>query len=385
MSFVLITAIVVSILMIVYLGKRWQVWFNFGVTGTYRLVYWLGLSLAVFSLILPRLFAMLSTYWLPLVCNILFGFVLCVLYVLIIFDLLKLLTRQRFKPQRWTQCVYVIGVIGLFLLGHHMATSPAIVNYHVKIDKPANLDHLRIVQLSDIHINELTQPAFIDQLVDDVNSLNPDLIFITGDTIDNRLKPFISLGFDKQLQNFKSRYGAYIIFGNHEYLSIDQDDNHEQDVINAFKRANLHVLKDDILYDDNLGITFIGRDDLSAERYGTPRASLSDLVTFTDSTSPIILLDHQPKDLDEPANLGVDLMVSGHTHGGQIFPVNLIVDLMYQNPRGMYHDLKRHFTSIVSSGYGLWGPPIRLMTRSEIVVIDVSFNQKQSVPLLLSE
>ncbi|MCO6548166.1 MAG: hypothetical protein J6583_10370, partial [Gilliamella sp.] len=76
-------------------------------------------------------------------------------------------------------------------------------------------------------------------------------------------------------------------------------------------------------------------------------------------------------DLTEPAKLGVDLMISGHTHAGQIFPINLIEKLMYKNAYGLYQNEDNNFTSIVSSGYGFWGPPIRLMTRSEIVVIDV--------------
>ncbi|MDF7670901.1 metallophosphoesterase [Orbaceae bacterium ESL0721] len=246
----------------------------------------------------------------------------------------------------------------------------------MKIDKPAKQEKLRIVQLTDIHISEIVTPQFIQQMVDKVNRLNADLVVITGDTIDSRIDPFILLGFNKQFQQLKAKYGTYIIFGNHEYASIDKPNNSLENIATAYKSANMHLLKDDVLYDDKLGITLIGRNDYITEKLKTARASLDDLLLFTDPDAPIILLDHQPQDLNEPAEKGVDLMISGHTHGGQIFPVNLVVDYLYKNPHGIYVDPNHKFTSIVSSGYGLWGPPIRLMTRCEIVVIDLTFDKQ---------
>ena len=123
----------------------------------------------------------------------------------------------------------------------------------------------------------------------------------------------------------------------------------------------------------------IGRDDFSSYKYDVKRASLSDLIMFSDTDRPIILLDHQPRDIKDVAEQQVDLMLSGHTHGGQIFPINILVAMMYKNANGIYHDTDHHFTSIVNSGYGFGGPPIRLMTRSEIVVIDVSFVNKTTI------
>ncbi|NUF27131.1 MULTISPECIES: metallophosphoesterase [Gilliamella] len=256
-----------------------------------------------------------------------------------------------------------------------MAINPKIVHYQVKIDKPAKVEHLRIVQLSDIHLNELTTNRFIQQMVDKVNKLNADFVVITGDTLDKYLKPFTQNGFDKQFQQLRSKYGTYIIFGNHEYLATNQENNREEDIVNAFRQAGMKVLKDDIIYFDDIGVTLVGRDDFSSFRYNVNRASLSDLIMFTNTDSPVILLDHQPKDLNEPEKLGVDLMISGHTHAGQIFPINIIEKLMYKNTYGFYRKEDDHFNSIVSSGYGFWGPPIRLMTRSEIVVIDIVFNK----------
>ena len=369
-------AIIISCSMAVYLGKRWQFWFNFSLTGYYQIVYWTVVIMTGVSIVLSRLSESISTYWLPLILNTVCAIMICSVFVTLIFDIGRWISKKRLKPQLTTKVVYILGICSLFYYGHEMAMEPSVVNYQVKIDKSAKVNKLRIVQLSDIHINDMTSFDRIQHMVDKVNQLDADFIVITGDTLDRRLQPFTEKGFDKQFQQFKSKYGTYIIFGNHEYLNIKEENNHEQDIINAFKHANMKVLKDDVVHLDNVGITFIGRDDFSSSRYDIKRASLPDLMVFSNTNKPIILLDHQPHDLDEPANLGVDLMISGHTHAGQVFPINLIEKLIYKNNYGIYKNTKQHFTSIVSSGFGFWGPPIRLMTRSEIVVIDVTFDKK---------
>lgn len=369
-------AIIISCSMAVYLGKRWQFWFNFSLTGYYQIVYWTVVIMIGVSIVLSRLSESISTYWLPLILNTVCAIMICSVFVTLIFDIGRWISKKRLKPQLTTKVVYILGICSLFYYGHEMAMEPSVVNYQVKIDKRTKVNKLRIVQLSDIHINDMTSSDRIQHMVDKVNQLDADFIVITGDTLDSRLQPFTEKGFDKQFQQFKSKYGTYIIFGNHEYLNIKEKNNHEQDIINAFKHANMKVLKDDVVHLDNVGITFIGRDDFSSSRYDIKRASLPDLIVFSNTNKPIILLDHQPHDLDEPANLGVDLMISGHTHAGQVFPINLIEKLIYKNNYGIYKNTKQHFTSIVSSGFGFWGPPIRLMTRSEIVVIDVTFDKK---------
>ncbi|OCG22254.1 metallophosphoesterase [Gilliamella sp. App4-10] len=372
---IIFIAIIVNILITIYLGKQWQFWFQFHITGCYQFVYWLVVVIAGLSLIFSILLHNISSYWLPLFCNSITGLMICCFFTLFIFDTVRWLSQKKVKPNLWLKIVYIVAVVSLFCFGHDMAINAKIVHYQVKIHKSANVDHLRIVQLSDIHLNELTTHRFIQQMVDEVNKLNADFVVITGDTLDKHLKPFTQKGFDKQFQQLRSKYGAYIIFGNHEYLATNLENNREEDITNAFMQIGLKVLKDDIIYFDEVGITLVGRDDFSSCYYNVKRASLSDLMIFTDTNTPIILLDHQPKDLDEPEKLGVDLMISGHTLAGQIFPINLIEKLMYKNSYGLYQNKDHHFTSIVSSGYGFWGSPIRLMTRSEIVVIDIVFDK----------
>lgn len=375
MSFIAILTILISILVAFYLGKRWLFWFDFKLT-TYQIIfYWVIITLMLVIFILSKFWKDFPNYFAPL-----FSLILCSVYVTVTFDIIHLVSKKRFKPNFFMGYIFTGCVIVLFIIGYLMATHSQIIHYQVKIDKQANVDHMRIVQISDIHINELTQNSFIQRMVKDVNELNADIIVITGDTIDKRLQPFSDAKVSELFKKLKSKYGTYIIFGNHEYLAVNAQNNQGEDIIKAFKNANMTVLRDDIVYLNELGITLIGRDDYSSSKHGINRASLQDLLVFADDSSPIILLDHQPNNLEEPANLGVDLMLSGHTHGGQIFPINVLLKLLYKNSDGIYHNLEKHFTSIVSSGYGYGVMPLRLMTISEIVSIDVTFdNQKNQI------
>lgn len=382
MTFVDFTAIfatiVISVFVTFYFGKRWQFWFNLNLTGYFRIIYWVIVCFAGLSLILARLLSGIVGPHINFSLIFISALMICGVFTTAIFDITYWVSKKKVKTNLWVKISFIISVIAMFSFGHNMAINPQIVHYNVEINKPAHVEHLRIVQLSDIHINEHTSSKMIQEMVEKANALEPDFIVITGDTLDKSLKPFLEYGFDKQFQQLKPKYGNYIIFGNHEYLGIDDTNNREDDIINAFKQANLKVLKDDIVYVDEVGITLIGRDDFSSSRYDIKRASLSDLILFTDTEKPVILLDHQPRNIDEAAEQNVDLMLSGHTHGGQIFPVNILVAMMYKNAKGIYQDTNHHFTSIVSSGYGFGGPPIRLMTCSEIVVIDVSFAKKST-------
>lgn len=375
----ILATIIISVLVTLYLGRRWQFWFNVHLSGFCQIIYWFAIGFAGLSLTFARLFNDFLASWLHLLLITISGLIICSVFITVIFDLIYWLSKKQFKPHLWLKVSYITAVVALFCFGHEMAINPQIVHYQVEMAKPAKIDHLRIVQLSDIHINADTSSKMMQQMVEKVNALKPDFIMITGDTLDARLKPFIEKGFDKQFRQLQSKYGNYIIFGNHEYLGTHATDNREEDIIAAFKQANLKVLKDDIVYLDELGITLIGRDDFSSSRYDVNRASLSDLIMFAQPEKPIILLDHQPRNINEVAEQNVDLMLSGHTHGGQIFPINILVAMMYKNGYGIYQDSNHHFTSIVSCGYGFGGPPLRLMTRSEIVVIDVSFAAKTTV------
>ena len=134
----------------------------------------------------------------------------------------------------------------------------------------------------------------------------------------------------------------------------------------ALERGGIHVLYDEIIEIQGQ-LTLIGRKD----RIDSDRLPLERLMKDVDLTKPAILMEHQPYDLGIAQQAGIDLMVSGHTHGGQVFPGNLITNRIYENHWGYLQKEQMH--SIVTSGFGFWGPPIRIGTRSEIVSVKIQF------------
>lgn len=332
--------------------------------------------------VVTRLMGVNHIAWLSKLAAYSFAFLICAVFTSLIFDLLSLLNHFIIKyplTAAVKQISYVTVLSAMFGVGIYMARVPQTTFYQVNVAKPANIDKLRVVQLSDIHINEITGRGFVEKMVERTNALKPDVIFITGDILDSRLRPYLEQNLSEVFSQLNSKYGSFAVFGNHEYYGIMRNgDNAQEDVLAAFKAGNMTTLQDDIVTIGDTGIVVIGRDDYAGARIGKQRKDLDRLTAGVDvARTPLIVLDHQPFNLPDAAQHGVDIMFSGHTHAGQLFPGTLIVKRMYDNPWGIY-SIERPdghvFNSIVTSGYGLWGPPIRLLTRAEIVVTDVTFS-----------
>jgi len=257
----------------------------------------------------------------------------------------------------------LICVVGLVLLaGHINALSPIVRTLDLSSPrKNAKMDTLNIVVASDIHLGTLVGQRRFDKVVDRINSMNPDIILLPGDIVDEDLGPVIKQNLGERLRSFKSRFGVFAITGNHEYIGgVEEATRYLVD-------HGVMVLRDRVLH-VNETVTLVGREDRSMSRFTEKaRKSLKDLMADVDRRFPVILMDHQPFHLEEAENNGVDLQVSGHTHHGQLFPLHLITGRVYELSRGYKKKGKTHI--YVSSGVGTWGPPVRLGNRPEIVNI----------------
>lgn len=217
-----------------------------------------------------------------------------------------------------------------------------------------------IVQLTDIHIGGLINKSFVKELVQKVNALQPDLVVITGDLVD------IDLHYAKEalqeLQNLKSKYGTYFVIGNHEYF-------HNVDAIIAeVNNLGIKVLENENIYigEKNKGFNLVGVYDVMGYRANYKKPDFPKAIANIDQNSPTILLAHQPKYIEEVYN--TDLMLSGHTHGGQIFPFQFLVKLVQPYLSGLHtHDNRLQI--YINKGTGFWGPPMRLGARSEITYL----------------
>lgn len=223
---------------------------------------------------------------------------------------------------------------------------------------PVGKKNLKIVALSDVHLGYSTDKEDLARYVGMINSLIPDIILIGGDLIDNSIVPLWEQNMNEELGKLQAPMGIYMVPGNHEFISgIEKS-------VKFLKNTPVVLLRDSVVLLPG-GLQLVGRDD----RSNRSRASVEELMAGVQKDAPVIMLDHQPYELDLKDSLGVDLQFSGHTHRGQIWPMNLLVDRMYQQSHGYRKWENSHV--VVSSGLSLWGPPFRIGTKSDLWVINI--------------
>lgn len=221
---------------------------------------------------------------------------------------------------------------------------------------PACLSGLTIALLTDLHAGAWVDRAFIARIVERTNALRPDLVAITGDLVDGRVARLARTV--APLAGLRSRFGSFFVLGNHEFYSAPEE-----------WAAHLPSLGIKVLRNARAsveGLDLVGVDDWNARMGGFgPGYDLQAALAGRDPSRPAVLLAHQPRGFERAADLGVGLQLSGHTHGGQIWPWTLAVRLAYHPyTAGLYH----HGGSslYVSRGCGFWGPPVRVGAPPEI-------------------
>lgn len=273
---------------------------------------------------------------------------------LAVFDLMRLFGLRLHYP--------ILPALGFTLVlmgyGYWNYRHPRIERLSIAVGK-----HLekpcRVLFASDIHLGEGTRKEALKEYVELINAQHPDLILIGGDLIDNALEPVRRQHMEEELRKLYAPLGVWMVAGNHEYISgIDS-------CRSFLKKTPIHLLRDQVATLPN-GLQLIGRDDRSNRR----RKPLEALVDYTHPKRPILLLDHQPYELERADSLGIDLHLYGHTHHGQVWPLNLLTDYLYLQSHGYRKWPASH--AVVSSGLSLWGPPFRIGTHSDLWVIDLS-------------
>jgi predicted MPP superfamily phosphohydrolase len=217
---------------------------------------------------------------------------------------------------------------------------------------------LRIVAVSDLHLGYGIGRKEFENWIEMINRENPDVVLIAGDVTDNNVAPLYEAKMEELFPLIRSKYGTFVIPGNHEYIAgVNKAE--------AFlRRSGVTFLKDSAaLVDDRFYI--VGRDD----RSNPERKSIPELTAPLDRTKPVILLDHQPHNLEEAEQNHIDLQISGHTHKGQVWPVSLITKALFELDHGYMKKGNTHY--YVSSGLGIWGGKFRIGSRSEYVVIEL--------------
>lgn len=230
---------------------------------------------------------------------------------------------------------------------------------------PRALQGFRIVQLSDVHIGPTLGADWLERVVARVNALAPDAVVITGDLVDGSVEELRDQV--APLAKLSAKHGVFFVTGNHEYYSGADE------WIDELARLGVRTLRNErvALGDGEHSFDLAGVDDWTARRFGGGHgANLARALAGRDPARELVLLAHQPKQIHEAARLGVGLMLSGHTHGGQIFPWQLLVKLDQPYIAGLAQHEDTHI--YVSRGTGFWGPPMRVAAPAEIALIELS-------------
>jgi hypothetical protein len=277
--------------------------------------------------------------------------------------------------------VTIILVGGLSLYGFIHATDIKTTKYSVVVkNKEVKEKKLKVVLVADMHLGYSVGYKMMDKMVAKINKENPDLVLIAGDIFDNSYDSMDKPDrIAKAFKSIKSKYGTYAVFGNHDVkeklfagFSIGSAKKAFRDdrMNKMLEDANIKILDDKVEQVEDFYI--IGRKDYSKAGDGTKnRLDIEELVKQVDQNKFVIVLEHEPKDLENISNNKVDLHVAGHTHAGQFFPLTIGTEIIWKNNYGL---LKvNDMTSIVTSGVGVYGPNMRVGTDSEVVVIDVNF------------
>jgi len=257
---------------------------------------------------------------------------------------------------------------GATAFAYRSATGPAeIHDVPVRLERlPRALSGLTVAQITDLHAGPTIREHEVRRVVDQTNALRPDVVAVTGDLVDGSVRQLgRAIG---ELARLRARYGVYFVTGNHEYYSgVDA-------WVAELRRLGIRVLRNErvTIGEPGASLDLAGVDDWSAGRFGEGHGTdLPGALAGRDPDRSLVLLAHQPRGVDEAVRAGVELQLSGHTHGGQIFPFSLLVGAFYPYIKGLYRHVEggRSGQVFVSRGTGYWGPPMRLGNPPEIAKI----------------
>jgi len=265
--------------------------------------------------------------------------------------------------------IALAGVSGMASYGINHASQIKQASYTVQIEKESSLKNLNIVLIADLHLGYLNDERRLAKIVDKINALEPDIVCIAGDVFNDN---FTALPNPAQaarsLQSIKSKYGVYACMGNHDGGKTFDE------MLRFLEQSNVRALLDEYTVVEDKFI-IVGRKDSSPiGKQGEARKEINHVTEGMNKNMPVIVLDHNPANIKEYGK-DFDLILSGHTHKGQMFPANFITHLIFDVDYGYYQKDKDSPHVVVTSGAGVWGPPLRIATNNEIAHIMVEFNK----------
>lgn len=308
--------------------------------------------------LITKIISGIGSFWLA-------WFMYIVLTVLFI-DFIRLLNHYiNFIPKGLFNGLFLVLSVLLLTLstviyGYFNARNATVKHVHINIKKTM-VQPIKIALVSDLHIGAIVSNGKIKKMVEMINKEKPDLVLIAGDLVDHNPLFAIKDQVGNQFDQIQAPMGIYAITGNHEYIGDAEKS------IAYFSKHAIKYLRDTMITVHNQ-IQIAGREDKQTGFVtGQKRKKIGEILLNVQPNLPLILMDHQPVEYEQAVANSIDLMVSGHTHKGQMWPMNYITKSVFENDYGLYQKGKTWFYT--SNGFGTWGPPIRVGNRPEVVII----------------
>jgi uncharacterized protein len=306
----------------------------------------------------------IADYMLPFFLY-LFLFVLLLDLLLLGNLLFRIVPREKIKSRSFKSgglTVIVCCSLAVLVAGIINFNTIRTTEYQIIIPgKLSGTSHLKIAFVSDFHLQEGTNIRFVEKFVAKIDSIKPDLMLFGGDIVEGDIIDENMERFERLLNSITTRYGVYGVLGNHEHYA-------RQDKGSFFSKSGIEILRDSVVIVDSSFI-LVGRND----SHTRTRKSADEIMRTVPDYLPVILIDHRPTEIDQISRTSADVVLSGHSHNGQLFPINLITRRFYELSYGYMKKGETHF--FVTSGIRLWGPPVRTIGKSEIMVIDISLTR----------
>ncbi len=336
----------------------------------YILIYILFAAIYPFSEIILRgntntvfrFLSIVSGYILPFYLYLFLSILLFDLFLLInhFIKLVSVEVRRSFSFRCSVLSTMIFLSVAVVVGGVINLNTIRVSEYKISVPKKnSHIAGLRVAFVADFHIQQNMSIRYVEQFVRKVNALKPDIMLYGGDILEGDRENEASDNIESALRTIHTKYGSFGVLGNHEFYGGQQKGS-------FFKKAHITILRDSVIDVDN-SFYLAGRLD---QRYRN-RENINELLNGITPNLPIILLDHRPTELQEVSNTAVNVQFSGHTHNGQLFPLNYIIHQIYELSWGYKKINNTHF--FVTSGLRLWGPPVKTAGKSEIMLVYIRF------------
>ena len=350
--------IMIYLVLSFYIGYNWWRWLQSTIVkGKYKKSFILLMTVLILSVFLGQIPSLSVLKWIGGYWMAVFVYSLILLPVL---NLIRILLKR--KAVFWLGMGYIAFIVIISIVGTWNAWNPVVRYYDVNIPKQSDISNIKILMASDLHLGSVVGNSHLQKLVDIADEVQPDIILLAGDIIDDQIEPFLKQNMSETIGKLNTPLGVYAVSGNHDVYGNDLSQ-----LVKELKNEDIQLLQDETILINN-AFYLAGRRDQAEEK----RKEVYQITRGLDHKKPIIMIDHQPTELNEAEKAGVDLLVSGHTHHGQLAPANLVTGMLFENDGGYLQKNSLH--SFVSSGFGTWGPPLRIGSRSEVMVINLTIN-----------